>query len=86
MCVAAPGRVVSIESPEGRSIPAVVARAGGGAERVDLMMVPHAKVGDYVVVHSGFAITTVEATVAVETIRLFEQAEGYLRPNGPFGT
>lgn len=35
-------------------------------------MVPHAEVGDYVVVHSGYAIRTVPAAAAEEALDLFD--------------
>ncbi len=56
MCVAVPARVLSIGEPAGLSIPARVAVAG--TERaVDLALLPDARVGDYVVIHSGYGIS-----------------------------
>ena len=58
MCVAIPGRIVSIGEQTGPSIPATVVI--GEVERdVDLAMVPEAVVGDRVIVHSGYAIRLV---------------------------
>lgn len=60
MCVSVPGRIVSIGEQAGPSIPARV--VFGEIERdVDLAMVPEAKVGDQVIVHSGYAIRVVSA-------------------------
>ncbi len=71
MCVAVPGRVVSIDTPRGRSRMARVTL--GAVERVvDLAMVPEAVVGDYVVVHSGFAVSVLPEQVARETLQLLE--------------
>lgn len=73
MCVAIPGRVVSIGEPGAASIPARVSIQG--VERiVDLVMVPDAAVGDYVVAHSGYAIEVVPAERAIETLRLLGMA------------
>ncbi|MGD2059695.1 MAG: HypC/HybG/HupF family hydrogenase formation chaperone [Acidimicrobiia bacterium] len=58
MCVAIPGRIVSIGERSGPSIPARV--VFGEIERdVDLAMVSEARVGDRVIVHSGYAIRVV---------------------------
>lgn len=60
MCVAIPGRIVSIGERSGPSIPARA--AFGEIERdVNLAMVPEAKVGDQVITHSGYAIRLVHA-------------------------
>lgn len=60
MCVAVPGRVVSIGERSGPSIPARV--AFGEVERdIDLAMVPEASVGDHVITHSGYAVRVVPA-------------------------
>ena len=70
MCLAVPGKIVSIEGAD-------VLRSGkvnfaGVVKQVNLCYVPEAKVGDYVVVHVGFAISVVDED---EAIRVFE----YLR-------
>lgn len=53
MCVAYPGRVVSIEGTHG------MVDFSGSEVRVNLSMVP-AKLGDYVLVHAGMAIQIVK--------------------------
>lgn len=70
MCVAIPGRIVSIGERAG---PSILARAGfGDVEReVDLAMVPEAKVGDHVIVHSGFAIRLISEDEAERVVALF---------------
>lgn len=71
MCVAVPGRVVSLKDGTEVSRPAVVSILG--VERdVDLVMVPEVGIGDYVVVHSGYAIEIVPGERARETIELLE--------------
>ena len=59
MCLAVPGRIISIEGTD------PVLRAGrvdfaGIVKRVNLSYVPEASVGDYVLVHVGFAISMVD--------------------------
>lgn len=59
MCLAVPGRIVSIEGDD------PLLRSGrvdfsGAVKIVNLAYVPDAQVGDYVLVHVGFAISTVD--------------------------
>jgi hydrogenase expression/formation protein HypC len=37
------------------------------------MLLPDAAIGDHVLVHAGYAIATVDAAEAAETLRLYEQ-------------
>jgi hydrogenase expression/formation protein HypC len=74
MCLAVPGRILSIENID------PVLRAGrvdfaGIVKRVNLSCVPEAVVGDYVLVHVGFAISTVDEVEA-------RQVFSYLREMG----
>jgi hydrogenase expression/formation protein HypC len=71
MCLAVPGRILSIEGAD------PLLRWGrvdfaGVAKQVNLAYVPEAQVGDYVLVHVGFAINTIderEATQVFEHLR-----------------
>lgn len=63
MCLAVPGRIVSIEGDD------PLLRSGrvdfsGAVKLVNLAFVPEAKIGDYVLVHVGFAISTVDEAEA----------------------
>ena len=65
MCLAVPGQVLSIDGDD------PLLRSGrvdfsGIVKRVNLSYVPDAAVGDYVLVHVGFAISTVDETEARE--------------------
>lgn len=71
MCVAIPGRVVSISEGPGPSRPAEVVFGDEDLRHVDLAMLPDAGIGDYVIVHSGFAISRVDEASAQESYRLF---------------
>jgi hydrogenase expression/formation protein HypC len=73
MCVAIPARVISLGDAIAGSTPGKVDVLG--VERdVDLVMVPNIGVGDYVVVHSGYAIGLVPEDEARETIRMLEES------------
>ena len=77
MCLAVPGKIKSIENTD------PVLRSGkvdfGGVSRdVNLSFVPEANVGDYVIVHVGFALSTLdekEANEVFEYLRQMEEAE-----------
>lgn len=67
MCMAIPCRIVSIDTGEGRSRPARVESADGATREIDLVMVPEAVVGDYVIAHSGLAVSRIDASTAAAT-------------------
>jgi hydrogenase expression/formation protein HypC len=68
MCLAVPGRVVSV-TEEGGDLREGRVDFGGVVKSVSLAFVPEADVGDYVLVHVGFAITRVDEA---EASRVFE--------------
>ena len=68
MCLSIPARIISIEEADGWRT-AVVSIAG--VERsVDVSLTPQAAVGDFVVTHSGFAISVLDHDRAVETQKI----------------
>ena len=69
MCLAIPTLIKSIEGTTAR------AEIGGAERTISLMLTPEARVGDYVLIHTGFAISVVDEGEALETIRLFEEIE-----------
>jgi hydrogenase expression/formation protein HypC len=69
MCVAIPGRVVGVGEPTASSIPGKV-QIMGTERDVDLVMVPAAVSGDFVVVHSGYALELIPRERAIETLAL----------------
>lgn len=71
MCLAVPGIITSISSDEGLKMAKV--SFNGVLKDVSIEWVPEAKVGDYVVVHAGSALTILNTREAEETIELFRQ-------------
>jgi len=67
MCLAIPALIKSIEGREAE------AEIGGITRRVSLWLTPEAKVGDYVLLHTGYAINIIDQEEAEETLRLFEE-------------
>ncbi len=70
MCLAIPGQIQRIQDDELRT--GTVSFAGVTKE-VCLALVPEAFVGDYVIVHVGFAISKVDEQAAKESLSLIEQ-------------
>ena len=71
MCLAVPGKILEAEVCGGSRIGRV--RFGGITRQTYLDFVPEAEIGDYVIVHVGFAISRVNAAEAARTYRLLEQ-------------
>ena len=83
MCLAVPGQILSVEERDGSRCARV--RFGGVVRETLLDLVPEAEVGDYVLVHVGFAISRLDAGEAERTLALLreiERLEGGARP-GP---
>jgi hydrogenase expression/formation protein HypC len=71
MCLAVPGRVLSIAEVDGTLMSEV--DFGGVRKNVCLQYIPDAAVGEYVVVHVGFAIQRLDEASARETLANFER-------------
>jgi hydrogenase expression/formation protein HypC len=71
MCLAVPGRVLSIAEVDGTLMAQV--DFGGVRKGVCLQYVPDVAVGEYVVVHVGFAIQRLDEKSAQETLANFER-------------
>ncbi len=69
MCLAIPGKVVNINKNKEHAI----VDYGEGTKRKANISLVNVKVGDYVLVHAGFAIETLNEKEAEETIALFRE-------------
>jgi len=67
MCLAVPAKVTKIDGDM------ATVEVGGIARGASLMLVDDVAVGDYVLVHAGFAIHRVDAEEAEESLRLLRQ-------------
>jgi hydrogenase expression/formation protein HypC len=76
MCLAIPGKVLSIDTSVQPTMGTV--SFGGIEKRVCLEWIPEVELGDYVIVHVGFAISKMDETEALETLKLIEEIEGGL--------
>jgi hydrogenase expression/formation protein HypC len=77
MCLAIPGKLLTKDTVAGVHVGQV--QFGGITRQVALGFVPEAEVGDYVMVHVGFAISRVDAAEARRTYEILEQL-GALEP------
>jgi hydrogenase expression/formation protein HypC len=72
MCLAIPAKIQSIDGIEAK------VEIGGVGRSISIMLTPEARVGDYVYVHTGYAISVVDEAEAMESLRLLhELAETY---------
>ncbi len=74
MCLAVPGQIETITGDEPLSRAGKV-NFGGIVKEVNLSCVPEAAVGDYVLVHVGFAISKIDEQEAHELLDLLSQME-----------
>ena len=67
MCLAVPVKVVSIKGNEAD------VEIGGVRRRVSIVLTPEARVGDYVLLHTGYAINVINEAEAQETLKILEE-------------
>jgi hydrogenase expression/formation protein HypC len=65
MCLAIPTRIIKINGDM------AIGEVGGVQREVSLLMTPGVKVGDYVIVHAGFAISVLDRSQAEENLQIF---------------
>ena len=74
MCLAIPGRIVAIAEGEGFDRRGTV-DYDGARQEVSLAYLPETKIGDYVLVHVGFAMTRLDADEAERILREIRELE-----------
>jgi hydrogenase expression/formation protein HypC len=72
MCLSIPAKIISIDGTNAE------VSAGGAIFSAGLQMIEDARVGDYILLHAGFAIQKINEKEAEETIRLFEEMNNSL--------
>lgn len=72
MCLAVPGQIISINEGEPLERTGRVS-FGGIVKEVSLAYVPEARVGDYVIVHVGFALSIVDEAEASQVFEYLAQ-------------
>ncbi len=71
MCLGVPGRITQTHMDRGT--PMATVDFGGVTKDVCLAFVPGSRVGDYVIIHAGFAITVLDEEAAHASLDLFEE-------------
>ena len=69
MCLSIPAKVMSIDGEM------AIVSMGGTEYNASLQMVDDVKVGDYILLHTGFAIQKIDEEEAKEIFKLFEELE-----------
>jgi len=67
MCLAIPAKVKSIDGVEAE------VEVGGVSRKASIVLTPEAKVGDYVLLHTGYSINVIDEEEAQETLKIFEE-------------
>ncbi|MGD0353994.1 MAG: HypC/HybG/HupF family hydrogenase formation chaperone [Dehalococcoidia bacterium] len=67
MCLAVPVKIISIEGEQAE------VDIGGVGRKVSITLTPEARVGDYVLLHTGYAINVLNEEEAQETLNLLER-------------
>jgi len=74
LCLAIPARINTIEGTEAD------VEIGGIIQKASLMLTPGARVGDYVLLHTGYAISIVNEIEAEQTLALFAEIARLTEP------
>jgi hydrogenase expression/formation protein HypC len=77
MCLAVPGKIVGIKTSESADATGAIGTVDfqGSQLDVSLAFVPEAKLGDWVLVHAGFALNVLDEQEAAETWKYLDEAE-----------
>lgn len=76
MCLAVPAQITSVDG----SLDTATVSLGGISKQVSLALVDGADVGDYVLVHVGYALNRISPEEAERTLQLLEEAGGSGEP------
>ncbi len=85
MCLAVPGKIVGIEREIDPTLRNAKVDFGGIRKEVSLAFTPEAQVGDYVLVHVGFALSVVDEQEAARIFEMLKQMDelAELEPDQP---
>ncbi len=79
MCLAVPGKILSITDEDDALLRSARVSFGGIVKEISLAGVPEAKLGDYVIVHAGFALARLDEQEAQRVFTTLQQMEGSSR-------
>lgn len=75
MCLAVPAKIIELAGSD------AVADCVGNRIQTNISLVPDVKLGDYVLVHAGFAITVLDEDEAKKTWKLLEDIDNFNKTN-----
>ena len=73
MCLAVPGKIVEIRDEMGTRMATI--DFDGVTKDICLAYLPDVEIGDYAIVHVGFAISKVDEAAALEALAMFDQLD-----------
>ena len=76
MCLAIPSKIVAIEENM------ATLDVDGVQRKASLLMLENPRIGDYVIVHAGFAIHKIDESVAMETLKILKEAVSRVETKG----
>jgi len=71
MCLGIPAKIIEIEGGSHGRV-----ETGGIQRKINLSLIKDARIGDWVIVHAGFAITKMDEKEAMETLKLLKEMTG----------
>ena len=71
MCLGIPGKILEITQERGTRM--AVADFGGVTKSICLAYLPEVGIGDWTIVHAGFAITQLDEDAALESLQMFRE-------------
>ncbi|MBW1818141.1 MAG: HypC/HybG/HupF family hydrogenase formation chaperone [Deltaproteobacteria bacterium] len=77
MCLAIPAKLIKIENGMG------TIDMAGTRRDVSLLLIEEPKIGDYVIVHAGFAIHKIDEAEAMKTLKVLREMAALLDPEPP---
>jgi hydrogenase expression/formation protein HypC len=75
MCLAVPGKIISVDNADSPLYRTGRVSFGGIVKEVNLAYVPEAQIGDFVIVHVGFALSKVDEQEAGRVFEFLHQME-----------
>ena len=75
MCLAVPGRIVSLSNATGPLERTGLIDFSGVTREISLAYVPEARVDDYVIVHAGFALSVLDQEEALASLKAFRELD-----------
>ena len=76
MCLSIPARVVKIKGDQAD------VSVGGAIFKAGLQMVENIKIGDYILLHTGFAIRKIDEEEALETLKILQEMQAAMNKKG----